>query len=63
MTFSFGFSGTKQMKINRNKSFSTKTKQMTFSFGFSRTKQMKINRNKSFITKTKQNKCKNFRNK
>ena len=63
MTVSFRFAGTKQMKINRNKPFSTKTKQMTFSFGFSGTKQMKINRNKPFITKTKQNKCKNFRNK
>ena len=41
------------MKINRNKPFSTKTKQMTFSFGFSGTKQMKINRYKPFLTKTK----------
>ena len=63
MVFSFGFAGTKQMKTNGNKPFSTKTKQMSFSFGFAGTKQIKTNIFLPFSTKTKQNKCKNFRNK
>ena len=44
MSFSFGQSGTKQMKTDRLLTFITKTKQMAFSFGQSGTKQMKTDR-------------------